>query len=476
MTEPLRDLADPDSSWGYDFADFCELIGYPLDPWERGLAIRLGELFPDGTPRYRKAIILVARQNGKTIFTRLLILYWMWIDRAPETLATSTDRAAAKRSWLKVIKMAEANELLRRDLPPRHTALQIGEEAFWNSFGSTYRFAAPTRRAGRGETIDRAVLDELREHRSRDVWDAVIPAMGAVADALVVCISNEGDEESIVLHEEFDAAAAGTDPRAFFAAWSAPPGADPLDLEALAYANPNLGHRISVDALLGEARSAVRAGGETLTRFQIERMCQRVDKLNPAIDAAAWARCLAPAPIADRGRLALVVDAAPDLLRATAYAAAAQADGRVRLDFVREWTGQGCVDRAMVDLPGLVDRVRPKTVGWIPGGPMAAAAAKLKQRQGWPPPGVTVEEIRGDVPAICMGFAELVAAGKVAHSGDPLLDDQVRATEPLRRGDVWVFSRRGAGHCDALYAAAGAAHLARLLPAPVRVRRLVVAS
>jgi hypothetical protein len=128
-TPALRDLADPASSWGYDFIDFCLVIGWPLDAWQRWLAIHLGELFPDGSPRYRKAIVLVARQNGKTIFTRLLILYWMFVERVPEIVATSTDRGAAKRSWRKVVQMAERNPELAPLLPYRHTALQIGGPA-----------------------------------------------------------------------------------------------------------------------------------------------------------------------------------------------------------------------------------------------------------------------------------------------------------------------------------------------------------
>src|SRR3982750_482433 len=166
-TPPLRDLTDPAASWGHDFIDFCTVIGWPPDPWQVWLAVHLGELFPDGTPRYRKAIILVARQNGKTIFTRLLILYWMWVERVSEIVATSTDRAGAKRSWKKVVDMAEKTPLLAEHLDPRHTTLQIGEEDFWNTHGSHYRFAAPPRRAGRGDTLDRALLDELREHRNR---------------------------------------------------------------------------------------------------------------------------------------------------------------------------------------------------------------------------------------------------------------------------------------------------------------------
>jgi hypothetical protein len=86
-----------------------------------------------------------------------------------------------------------------------------------------------------------------------------------------------------------------------------------------------------------------------------------------------------------------------------------------------------------------------------------------------------VEEIRGELAAVCMGLAEQVTAGKIAHSDDPLLNDHIGGAERLYRGDTWVFSRKGDGHCDAAYAAAGAVHLARTLPAPVGKPRLVVA-
>jgi hypothetical protein len=87
----------------------------------------------------------------------------------------------------------------------------------------------------------------------------------------------------------------------------------------------------------------------------------------------------------------------------------------------------------------------------------------MKEHEGWPPEGVEVEEIRGDVAAVCMGFAEQVTALKIAHSGDPLLDAHIAGAEKTTHGDGWRFSRKGAGHVDALYAAAGAVHLARTL-------------
>jgi hypothetical protein len=476
-TPPLRDLSDPDASWGYELIDFCALIGWPLDEWQCWLAIHLGELFPDGSPRFRKAIILVARQNGKTVFTRLLILYWMWIERVPDILGTSTDRAAAKRSWLKVVGMAEREPLLAAGLPARHTALQIGEEAFWNAHGSTYRFAAPTRRAGRGDTLHRALLDELREHHDRDVWDAVVPAMNAVPDALVVAISNEGDESSSVLHEEYDAAVgfietSEGDPRAFLAAWSAPSGASPTDLEALAYANPALGHRVSADALLGQAITAERAGGETLARFRIEIMCQRVNLLDAAIDLEQWNACGTGEPIdlaEHRKRVAVCVDVALDATHCSAVAAAT-IDGVTHVEVIGRWQGIGATAALRAELPALIERIKPRVVVWFPAGPAAAVAADLKARRGnrlWPPRGVRVEEVGAETSAACMGTAELVAAGQLQHPRDPMLDQHVQQAQRLRRGDAWVFARRGSAPIDATYALAGAVHAARTMPEPL---------
>jgi hypothetical protein len=470
-----------ETSYGFDVAWFAaEVLGRPLDPWQRWAAIHGGELLPDGKPRFRKLLIIVARQQGKTWLVQVMTLYWMFVEKWPMILGTSTNLGYAKEVWQAVVGLAESTEDLAAELPANAVRKAAGEECLSTVHGSRYRIAASNRKGGRSLSIDRLILDELREHPDWSAWGAAYNAMSARPYGQAVGITNQGDDTSVVLDSlradalRFVGSGEG-DPRLGLLEWSAPRGSDPEDPAALAMANPNLGRRTELADLLADARRAKLNGGEELATFLTEIMCIRVDKLDPAVDAGAWSRCSAPGPIADRSRLALVVDAAPDMLRATAYAAAVLADGRVRLDFVQEWAGQGCVDAALTDLSRLVARVRPTTVGWIPGGPMAAAAAGLKERRGWPPAGVTVEEIRGEVAGVCMGFAELVAAGKVAHSDDPLLNAQVAGAERLKRGDVWVFSRRGEGHCDALYAAAGAAHLARLLPPPVNVRRLVVA-
>jgi hypothetical protein len=55
---------------------------------------------------------------------------------------------------------------------------------------------------------------------------------------------------------------------------------------------------------------------------------------------------------------------------------------------------------------------------------------------------------------------------QLLHPDDDLLNAHVNGSQRKDSGDGWRFVRRGAGHVDAAYAAAGAVHLARTLPPP----------
>lgn len=473
-TPPLRELT-PDTSYGYELIDFAARIGWPFDPYQEWLAVHMGELLPDGRPRFRTFLALIARQNGKSLFCKILILYWMFIDRAPLIIGTSTSRDMAKVSWRETIEMAEAIDLLSRELDRLHTRETIGEESFFTSAGSRYRFAAPNRRAGRSLTVHRALLDELREHSDWSVWNALVKAMTAVPDAQAICVTNQGDHTAVVLDSLRDMAleyieTGVGDPRLGIAEWSAPNGCDPTDVEALAMANPNLGRRIEVDSLMGDAMRAKRAGGEELAGYRTETLCQRVTSLDAAIDEDAWTACGSDEPIdlaEHRQRLALCFDVALDGSHAT-LSAAATIDGTTHVEVIRVWTGFGCTKALRADLPGLVDKLRPRTLVWFPNGPSAAVAADLTARRGskpWPPRRVTVDALTAETPAVCMGLAEVVLSGEVQHPKDPMLTGHIKQTSKLRQGDRWVFTRRGSQPIDGTYSCAGAVHAARCLPA-----------
>jgi hypothetical protein len=474
-----------ETSYGFDVDTFARnVLEAPLDPWERFLVIHGGELLPDGRPRFRKLLVIVARQNGKTHVLVVLSLFWLYVEAVGMVLGTSTNLVYAKESWAKAVSLAQSVDELAEQIPQRGGVRETnGEQELTVVHGkrkSRYKVAAANRRGGRSLTVDRYIADELREHDTFEAWSAAYNAMNAVPDAQAWAITNQGDEKAVVLDslrgeivDEDDnlRPAAEVDQRLGLFEYSSPRDSDPEDVTALAQSNPNLGIRIDVNDLLGDARRAKRNGGEELAQFKTEIMCIRVQILDPAIDQEAWADCLDPGEMSGlRNRTALCFDVAMDGQHATLYAAAQMEDGRVRIEPIAAWSGPTATQDLRRDLPRFVAKVKPRKVGWFPSGPAAAVAAAMTKRQGvWPPRQVRVEEIRGEVTAVCMGFAEQVRTKQIAHSDDPLLNAQASMTEKSYMGDGWRYTRRNAGHCDATYAAAGATHLARTLPKrPVR--------
>lgn len=437
-----------------------------------------GELLEDGRPRFRIVLVVVARQNGKTHVLVVLSLYWLFAEFRRLILGTSTNLDYARESWEKAVAIIEANPALGLEVPARSGVRRAnGEQTLTTLRKDRYKIAASNRRGGRSLTIHRLILDELREHHSREAWNAAIPAMNAVSDGQAWAITNQGDDKSVVLNEERAAALEFIetgigDPRVGLFEWSAPEGSDPEDPAAIAAANPNLeadnDHAIHLDNVLGEIRRAKVVGGEALTGVKTEILCMRVPVLDPAFDGEDWRACEDPAPYDEGSRLALVVDVSLDARHATLYSAAQQLDGRVRVDVVEAWVGEHCTRELRADLRDRVVAARPKVFGWFPNGPAAAIAADLAEgtAAGWPPRGIKVQEIRRDLNAVCMGAADLVRSRQLAHGGDPLLTAHVLGASKLWVGDGWRYIRKGSGHVDAAYAFAGAVHLARTLPKP----------
>jgi len=478
----------PETSEGFDYVRFAdEVLGRPFDPWQRWVVIHAGELLPDGSLRFRHVLVVVARQNGKSEIPIILGLAWLLVDRRPCVLWTSTQLKYADKALDKAESCARASGAF--DLPEKRWKKVILGSSVLKDGENEFVTATANGEGGRSLTVHRLVQDELREHKDYAAWGAAVPAMGAVPDAQAWHLSNAGEDHSVVLNEQQDAAhkaieGGDTTTNTFLAEYSAPDRSAPDDLPALAQANPGMGyHGPGARELLGEARTAMAAGGEALAKFRTEKMCIRVRHLDPAVDPDAWERAAEVGDLlALRARVALCLDVAPDSAHATVVAAATDPQGRTRVEVVGSWTGRGCVDALRRELLPLVQRIRPAALGWFPGGPAAALAADLGAVGKSMPEvrrsplgrvlGRAPEAIRGDVAACCMGFAQRVADGLVLHSDDPLLTAHVVAAEKLSTGDRWAFSRRG-GHCDAAYAAAGATHLALTLPFPIGRQRIV---
>jgi phage terminase large subunit-like protein len=456
-TKPLRPLT-PKTSRGYLFIQFCEDLGRPLLPWQEELAIRALELRPDGNYRFRTIIVQVARQNGKSEFSKLIALFKLFTDNVDLVLGVAQDVSIAKEVWEGALAIAQASEEMAQYITkPRY---QNGEIHFGLVGGGRYKISAATRSAGRGLSVDHLTLDEIREHRDFLAWSALSKTTTARPNAQIWAISNAGDRFSVVLNQLRDAALNETDPTIGLFEWSAPDNCELDDPEAWAQANPALGYLISEETI----RSSLATDPPAV--FRTEVLCQRVDVLNAAVDPTAWEAGKDPlgdlSEARDAGKVALGFDLSPDGLHATLVAAGETASGKPRLEVVAAWSSTEEVRR---ELPALVARINPRSIAWLPAGPSAALAPILRAL-------TNNVEIKGSaVGEACQQMADLVASRGLIHPGDPLLDAHVLNTQKFTSGDGWRFVRKGVGHVDAAYAGAAALYALLTEPEPTPVPR-----
>lgn len=447
FTEPLRPLTRK-TSHGYAVADFAEMIGEPLQPWERWTAIHALEIMPDGAYRFRVVLVLVARQNGKSHLIRVIALWMMYMRQRVRVLGVAQDVSLAREQWnLAQDMIHDCADLEEEWAKVRNVN---GDETFWISNGSRWKIAAANRKAGRGGSNDFVIIDELREQRSWDAWAALSKTTLARANSMIFAMSNQGDDESVVLHQLRAAALAGLEQSTGIFEYSAPDGCELDDWAGIAQANPSLGVRISHAGI----RSALSTDPPGV--FRTEVLCQHVEQIDGAIDLGAWKECADPSIDTIKGRLAAAFDIAPDGEHATLTVATRLTDGRVRVEIVRAWKS---TDEARAELPEILKKIRPVTLAWYPAGPAAALAPILRSLKN------NVELSGLKVSEACQGLADLVTARRIVHPADPLLDSHIAGAQKLASGDGWRFTRKGGvGHVDAAYAAAGAVYAVELQP------------
>lgn len=274
-TPPNRELT-PETTNGFAAIFFAEtMMGLKLFPWQEWFLLHALELNEDGSYRFRYVILLVARQNGKSLLLLVLALWHLFALGSEEVIATAQDLGRSEAAWKEAVEWVEENEELSEliiNIDRGHPKLfEVGGERDevmpWKRM---YRVASAGRRGGRGYSGDLILMDELREHQNWDTWGTVTNTMNARPLGQAFAFSNAGDNLSIVLRylraqahralgwpdgdadkevlgEEDPELAAflaqyGAADKTGFFEYSSPPQSSRTDIEALAQANPAMNH------------------------------------------------------------------------------------------------------------------------------------------------------------------------------------------------------------------------------------------
>ncbi len=314
-TKPLRELT-PETSLGFAAVAFAhDVLLMRLHPWQQWLLVHMLEMKPSGGLRFRTAVVLVARQNGKSTVSVVLSLFALYVLGVKTVLGTAQDLDTAEEVWESAVDLVYEVDDDENPVRPELFALARtnpvrvnGKKSLVLKSRARYKVKAANRRAGRGLTGDLILLDELREHQSWDAWGAITKTTTARESALVVCLSNAGDVTSVVLrHLRQLAHLALGDPDGLYEdipvivdaddeaddlaifEWSAPPGLSVMDREGWRWSNPSLGYTIQPSVLASGART------DPEWVFRTESLCQWADGLIVGpFPAGAWEKdCVA---------------------------------------------------------------------------------------------------------------------------------------------------------------------------------------
>jgi hypothetical protein len=510
FTPPLRELTE-ETTLGFDAIAFAEQVcGIRLYPWQRWLLKASLELDPaltvstmhkrgrlDPLFRFRKVIVLVARQNGKSTLSQVLALFFMYQLGTGLVLGTAQDLDTAEEVWDGALEIIEETpDLAELAAKPVKAA---GKKAIVLKTGERYKVKAANRRAGRGLSGDLILLDELREHQSWDAWGAITKTTMARPAAQIWALSNAGDVTSVVLRYlrkqahaalgDPDGLNANDDPASLLPSeselsgltdlaedapldlepedlvedvdslgifeWSAPPMCDVHDRAGWAAANPSLGHGISERTLAGDA------AGDPEWIFRTECLCQWSDAtIEGPFPPGSWdAGQETTSGLASDAPVGLCVDVSWDRSWSHIALSGTREDGSTWVEVVASRPGT----HWLVDWLTSSDRqarVRTAPVALqAAGAPVSSLADSLREA------GVNVVEWKGsDLATATGGFYDAVKDGTVRHGPWPALDIAAATAVPkmLEGGAFWWDRKRSPVDVSPLIAATGAAWLARI--------------
>lgn len=364
-TRPLRELT-PETSLGFEVIEFAlEILGVDLYPWQRWLLIHALELLEDGTYRFRRVIVLVARQQGKTTLASVLAAWWLFVDsarhpdRVPplkfKVVGVAQNLDIAREPW-GLVKLwcdpkpetAEEAELAIEALQDATAKVSDtnGKESIIARSRAHYEIRAA--KNARGKPAARVLMDEMREQKDWVAWNAVSQTTKSFWSGMLIGLSNAGDASAVVLRQQRDAALADiTEWESYVEAgiasaedfannrdmslglfeWSAPEGCEKDDVDGILQANPSIGHgSMTVASALADIRGMTDAG------YRTEVLCQWVtSRVESFIDVKDWKDLHVPIEsvrIRKGARTVWGVDASADRSMSWVSSAVLTEDGR----------------------------------------------------------------------------------------------------------------------------------------------------
>jgi phage terminase large subunit-like protein len=256
-------------------------VGEPLvfTDWQSWLVERIFEENPDGTLRYRRAIVGLPRKNGKSLLgTTIALEHLLFGPQGAQVYSAASDRAQAKIVFGEARQQVLNNPTLSRVIKVYRDALELPSK------GAVYRALSADASAAHGLGPSLVIADELHawpssntNKRGDELWDALVTGSGDRPESLVLGITTAGGNTDTLLgrlYEHGKRVVGGEvdDDQFGFWWWEASNDDDPTDPNIWKKANPNLAEGLldesDFEAAIASSGSAGFAGFQ---RFRLNQ-------------------------------------------------------------------------------------------------------------------------------------------------------------------------------------------------------------
>ena len=420
-----------------EVSDLADKIGLPLIPWQRWVLDDLLSVDDENNWRKKTALVLVARQNGKTHLARMLILSHLFLWGSKNVLGMSSNRNMALDTFRQVAFTIEDNQFLKDQV--RQIRLANGQESISLLNGARYEIAAATRDAPRGKTADFLYIDELREW-TEEAFTAALPTTRARPNAMTLMTSNAGDGFSTVLNDLRERCLSYPPENLGFYEYSAPQHCKINDKKAWALANPALGHLITEQTL----EESVSTNSIEDTRS--EMLCQWIDSaVSPWVYGSIEQCSDSSLEIPVGPQTIMAFDVAPTR-RSGALVMGQMKDGKIAVGLAQLWYSDIAIDEIKMasDINEWARKYHPTTICYDKYATQTIAT-RLEQ-SGW-----RMVDVSGQAfYQACSDLADGLANSRVVHSGQAELVQHLNNCAAKTNDAGWrIIRRKSAGDVTA---------------------------
>lgn len=173
-----------------------------LELWEKAiLATIFGFIDGDGMRKYREAVLIVAKKNGKSLIASAVGLYLLCADDepGPEVYAVATKRDQAKIIWQESKRMRNKSPTLRKRIKALVAELNV------DSNDGVFKPLASDVDTLDGLNIHGALMDEIHQWRNgRALFDIIADGTAAREQPLILETSTAGTIREDFYDEKYD--------------------------------------------------------------------------------------------------------------------------------------------------------------------------------------------------------------------------------------------------------------------------------